>query len=359
MIDKSNSCGSSETTRKASIFNFDLFYAYGHAVHVPRISEAFLEWFIGFFEGDGSISWSKESVHYRPKNDFRPEKVYTRLRFSIVQKEKQIIELIAFTFGFGSVSSFRKKKTVYWRWSLESREAIERIGYLFNGNLILPYRQNQFKHWIDKGKQRNLFSNINYQPTKAKISLENGWLSGFIDAEGCFYANFAKSTPLLYQPCLQTKHFLNDKTFEIYCQSKPQLSQKMTLTQVYCPSTQSIFIDIRNELLGTAQVCLFKNKNVTSKGPNQYVRIELGTLKSQHKIITYLTQYPLKTIKRVSFRRWWRVYLRRNKGEHLSPKGIKRLYRLVKSINQHESNVYDKSLFKKDDNIVQRIDKTL
>lgn len=43
---------SSETKGKASTFNFDLFYAYGHASHVPRISEAFLEWFIGFFEGE-------------------------------------------------------------------------------------------------------------------------------------------------------------------------------------------------------------------------------------------------------------------------------------------------------------------
>ena len=228
-----------------------------------------------------------------------------------------------------------KKKTIYWRWTLESREAIERIAYLFNGNLILPYRQNQFKQWVDKGKQRNLFSNLNVQPIKAKVSLDNGWLSGFIDAEGCFYANFAKST---FLKGLQ-KNFLNSKTFETYCQSKPYSYQKMTLTQVYSPSTQSIFIDISNQFFGTGQLRLFKNKN--SNGSNQYVRIELGALKSQHKIITYLTRFPLKTIKRVSFRRWWRVNLRRTKGEHLSPKGVKRLYRLVKSINQHDSNIYD------------------
>lgn len=190
-----------------------------------------------------------------------------------------------------------KKKTVYWRWKLESKEAIERIAYLFNGNLILPYRQNQFKQWIDKGKQRNLFSNLNIQPIKAKVSLDNGWLSGFIDAGKCFYANFAK---LKFVKGLQ-KNFLNSKTFETYCQSKPKLSQKMTLTQVYRPSTQSIFIDISNPFLGTAQLRLFKNKN--SNDSNQYIRIELGALKSQHKIITYLTQFPLKTIKRVSLRR--------------------------------------------------------
>lgn len=36
--------------------------------------------------------------------------MHARLRFSIVQKEKQIIELITFTFGFGSVNWFQKKK---------------------------------------------------------------------------------------------------------------------------------------------------------------------------------------------------------------------------------------------------------
>ena len=48
-----NGLGSSETTREASLFDFRYFYKYGQSSHVPRISEAFLEWFVGFYEGDG------------------------------------------------------------------------------------------------------------------------------------------------------------------------------------------------------------------------------------------------------------------------------------------------------------------
>ena len=67
--------GSSETRRKEPFFSFANFYKYGHAKHVPRIEESFLEWFIGFFEGDGSLS---SHATYGP---------YIQLRFSISQKE--------------------------------------------------------------------------------------------------------------------------------------------------------------------------------------------------------------------------------------------------------------------------------
>jgi len=136
------SFGSSETTRKAPLL--ENFYKYGHPPHVPRISECFLEWFIGFFEGDGSfISYSEKKTS---KN--------IRLKAYILQKEKKIITTIQQTFGFGNISSNEKNGMIYWRWTAESKTALERLAFLFSGNLILPKRQVQFLKWIDIGQQK-------------------------------------------------------------------------------------------------------------------------------------------------------------------------------------------------------------
>ena len=59
------------------------------------------------------------------------EPVCERLIFSICQKERRIIENIAYTFGFGRVSNFIQKGETYWRWTLDSKKSIERISFLF------------------------------------------------------------------------------------------------------------------------------------------------------------------------------------------------------------------------------------
>ena len=175
-------CNTSNTRSKISTFSFNDFYKYGHVSHVPRIPEPFLEWFIGFFEGDGCLSYTNEGT-------------YNRLYFIICQKEKAIITKLITTFGFGVISCFKRNTNTYWQWRITSKKHLERIAFLLSGNLILSKRQSQFVDWIKIGQKKGIFLypfNIN-KPWTAKIDITNGWLSGFIDAEGCFYANFDKT----------------------------------------------------------------------------------------------------------------------------------------------------------------------
>jgi LAGLIDADG endonuclease len=344
-----NSCGSSETIRKAPTFIFDDFYAYGHADHVPRLPESFLEWFIGFFEGDGSLSYTKEGTYNRLREGKAyKERVTERLRFNLVQKERAIIEKIAYSFGFGTVSSFNKDGNIYWRWTLESKEAIERMAFLLSGNLILENRQQQFSKWVEIGQKKGMFNtpfNIN-KPWSSQVALNNAWLSGFIDAEGCFYARFAltalQKEKRIKLPTDKKQWSKQDyQRFIELSRWKLPLSQKMTLTQFARPETNKFFKQILCLFEGTA-VSVFQNKTIKKASEGSYVRIEFSSLASQKIISTYLFKYPLQTIKRVSFRRWWRVYLRREKKVHLTPKGTKRLYRLVKAINVHRKEFYTK-----------------
>ena len=335
--------GSSETIRKALTFSFDDFYAYGHAEHVPRISESFLEWFIGFFEGDGNLSYTRETRIERSRNGkISTEHVCERVVFSMCQKEKRIIEKIAYTFGFGNVSNFKNKnEQIYWQWTLDSKKSIERMAFLLSGNLILKKRQQQFLQCIEIGQKKAMFQapfNKN-KPWCSAISLNNAWLSGFIEAEGCFYACFSL-------PTLQKKKIFNlpfskkkwskqhYKMFLELSQYRYILKQKMTLTQYSTNQTKHIFKKILFLFKGTT-FQLFQNKLSQNSSDSYYVRIEFASLIS-HKIISdYLFKYPLRTMKHISFRRWWRVYLRRKQGIHLTPKATQRLYRLVNAINYH------------------------
>lgn len=186
-----NGLGSSETTREASLFDFRDFYKYGQSPHVPRISEAFLEWFIGFYEEDGSICFRQRPERLRQKARFE-------LTLQIVQKEKKILDIIQKTFGFGYLC-FNKRTSgeIVWKWAVGSKKDLERIAFLFSGNLILPKRQRPFLEWLKVGHSTNLFLNVSLEkPWTSKVSLKDGWLSGFIDAEGCFYAKYLPSKSL-------------------------------------------------------------------------------------------------------------------------------------------------------------------
>lgn len=314
MSDLTPSCGSSETTRKAPSFSTKDFYAYGQAPHVPRISEAFLQWFVGFFEGDGSLSVGNRGTRLQ------------RLTVTINQKEKTIITTLEKTFGFGYVDSFERNGSIYWVWTVGSRNGVERLAYLLSGNLILPKRQKQFLDWVEAGEQKNLFQSPfdKNKPWAAKVSLDNAWLSGFIDAEGCFYA------------------YCRDKmTKTIPLKKSMSLEQTMTLTQKDILGGEEFVFATISILFQSAGKVYISKKPPRFQSKSIYVTIRLNSVKSQQFIVDYLFKYKLRTIKYISFHRWWRVYLYRINGWHNSEKSIKKIRRLVKAINVHSQQSYE------------------
>ena len=154
-------------------------------------------------------------------------------------------------------------------------------------------------------------------------------MSGFLDGEGCFYANFSNSKLLQrLSKNLNNESLEYNRAIETFSLSKPKLNQKMTLTQACSGNSFKILDEVRCLCDGT-RIYRFKNK----ASEKTYVRVEFGSLKSQQIIINYLMKYKLRTVKHVSFKRWWRVFLYRKKKLHLNPINIKKLYRLVQSIN--------------------------
>ncbi len=275
--------GSSETTREApttlrKVKNFT-FNKNFLPEHKKNIDFSFLEWFIGFSEGTACFSSRIE--------DNRP-----RLSFEIVEKDAKLLYKIRTTLGFGIVRSFTRNNETYYKYTVENKQGLQRIMLLFNGNFVLMKRYVQFKNWVWVSK--DIFSeNFVVKNQCVQVSLKTAWLSGFIEAEGYFYANF-------------TRNNLNSSFFNF--------NQKLTITQKDTHGESFVLQDI---------LLLFENpgKIHMAEKPNCY-RIQFDSLKSQTIIVHYFSQFPLLGNKKIAYRRWWRIYLRRQKPE-LKPTSLK------------------------------------
>ena len=116
-----------------------------------------------------------------------------RLWFTITQKEKEILDHIQSVLGFGQV--YYLEDVDCWCYRVQAIPHIFQLACLFNGNFFLEHRIEQLACWIDvlytKGNHTCDFA------TKVTISLNDGWLSGFTDAEGCFNVHIFTRTAMV------------------------------------------------------------------------------------------------------------------------------------------------------------------
>jgi hypothetical protein len=166
-------------------FNFENFknnYKLHSDKKIP--SNKFLTWLIGFTEGDGS---------------FVINKTRKNLQFVITQSTEDIaiLQFIQENLGFGKVIKQGNRTS---RYVVQDLTNLYLIILLFNGNLVLPSRKENFKDFLDNFNQKIVKGKIKtFEPIEFRISyilplLSNSWLSGFTDAEGCFTVSFLKNS---------------------------------------------------------------------------------------------------------------------------------------------------------------------
>lgn len=175
----------SDLSNDNQTFNFSLFKEkynnyFNHSKTVPE--DEFLTWLIGFAEGDGSFLINK-------RND---------LSFVITQAtdDEQILKLIQEKLAFGRVIKQGKRSS---RYIVEDKKGLELINSLFNGNIVLPSKQqsfNEFLHLYNQKVSKGKILLDKIVPVKSNIlpSLSNNWLVGFTDAEGCFTVSFLSNS---------------------------------------------------------------------------------------------------------------------------------------------------------------------
>lgn len=309
---RKQSLGSSETTREAPlckfqqelvepesrIFNFQNYLA---PEHKKKINYDFLEWFLGFCEGDASFSVTTDR-----------NKKY--LRFEIEQQDAKLLFKIRTELGYGKVYPLERS----WLYQIKDKKGIQRIISLFYGNFVLPKRLLQFQHWFDVGKSVGVvppfLEILPYQIKTKQPSLQTAWLSGFVEAEGFFLA------------------YLDERR----CSQKLHIQQKFQITQ----KEEYGMLEYLGQLFQSQS----KIGPVEKDKPIVY-RLQISSRESNEILIKYLIKFPLKGKKVVVFKRWWRLFLSHTQNKPISEATQKRLQRLCSEINkstQQESDFKNK-----------------
>ena len=154
-----------------SMFNFERFQTM-HKERYPNVltpSKEFLQWLVGFTEGDGSFTLSTRSV---------PAFVITQS-----SSEIQVLLYIQKTLGFGQVMKQGKSTS---RFIVKNQHDLKLIIALFNGNLVFPLKFNSFTLFLEAYNKRSNLPLVSLIAKFVTPTFNDNWLAGFTDAEGCF-----------------------------------------------------------------------------------------------------------------------------------------------------------------------------
>jgi hypothetical protein len=211
----------------------------------------FIYWLIGFAEGDGSWFVRKnKSAGF----EISQHRIDTDVLFQI----KSFL-------GYGAVNLNTKQELA--RYCLTKGHYLELIN-IFNNRLKCNYRYFQFHSWCTFIHQ-HIDSTIpidKINKDHTEISLDTAWLSGFIDAEGCFRIAIDKDRPKM--------------VFEITQKEVEPLKEIAKLLSL----KKNIRMDRGVYVLYTS------DRN------------------ARERIIEYISKYPLKTKKRISYMYWKKAH---------------------------------------------------
>lgn len=169
---------------KANGFNFDSFTSEFKSFITNKETPSFswLTWFVGFTEGDGSFVVAKRGD----------------ISFVITQdtRDIQVLYMIQQVLGFGKVI---KQGITTSRFIVQDKKGLYLLCHLLNGNLVTHAKYLKFKLFLsafnkysNKGKLK--FENIQINLKLIVPSLEDSWISGFVDSEGCFSVTIYSKT---------------------------------------------------------------------------------------------------------------------------------------------------------------------
>lgn len=248
-------------------FRFNTFFSQ-YAKRFPNAeapSSSFLEWLIGFAEGDGSFV-----VNSRGTAVF----VITQSTGNI-----QILQLIQQTLGFGRVIKQGPRTS---RFIVEDISSVSLLVALFNGNLVFPLKQASFALFLDAYNNRSKTSAVAFISTLVTPTLVDYWLCGITDAEGCFTCSLlGNSKAYRFRYMLSQLGGIN----------LPVLTHLTTLIGgVVRPHTAQNVYDIT-----------------------------VNGARNMTQVFDYFDSHQLLTKKAKSYQLWREVHVSITKGDHLSP----------------------------------------
>jgi LAGLIDADG endonuclease len=281
---------------KKTCFDFSLFYDEFTKLYPDKKkpSHSFLEWFIGFSEGEGSFCLAKRGD----------------LSFVITQSTSdiQVLNYIKNNLSFGKIIIQSTKQKTH-RYVIQDTKNIYLICKLFNGNMVFPTRNARFISFLSFFNEKLIKKNIKPLTIISSCilpSLNDAWLSGITDGEGCFTSSILS----------------NSNAYRI----------RYILTQKW---------DANKHVLEHILNLYDTKKNIGSVVPHSIPSVwelRINGVKNCELLFSYFDKYSLKSNKNTSYIKWKELLTKLKKGEHLNTNNRLLLKELSKEINKKAKN---------------------
>nr|YP_009327861.1 hypothetical protein [Epichloe festucae]APB96819.1 hypothetical protein [Epichloe festucae]APB96879.1 hypothetical protein [Epichloe hybrida] len=237
----------------------------------------------GLFEGDGHI-WMP--------NEYLKKKHNPRFCITFGLKNKELALKLLDIIGYGFIRYKPKNNACVL--TISPVKGLKNIIHYINGELRTPKKHQLYKliDWINKNHNENIIK----LPIKKESLNQDGWLAGFLDADGSF----------------SVQHTIGKKR-KISCRLR--LEQRM-----YDPITGDSYLDTLR-IIAKFLDCNLKTRKQISTG-NEYYIIAATSKVSLYIIINYFNNFPLYSSKYLDYLDWKKAAKLILNNQHYTEEGI-------------------------------------
>ncbi len=242
------------------------------------------------WEGDGHV-WIPKTPYSPSGHKYIP--LPYGLAFTFYEADYPLVLKLQSILG-GNIR-FKEDNHAYVLTFYSVSDLINIIG-LINGNLRGP-KIEHFKSLID-WMNNNKGSSLICKPQDNSDLIKNGWLSGFIDAEGSFDIRVS----LVKKGAKKNRVAARFRLEQAQIDAKSQMSYFNLFSLISASLLIRLGISIHNE-----------NK--------EYFLISLSSQKARDNLVNYLDKYTLFSSKLLNYRDWRECHYLIKNNEHLTEKG--------------------------------------
>ena len=205
-----------------------------------------------------------------------------QLHIAFSEKDVSLAYFIKKRIGYGNVYKFKDKKAAYNRYICKHEKGLLKILNLINGKLLSYPKYNQL---INHNYAKDF--NFTILPPRNIITLDDYWLAGFTQADGCFHISLAKS---------KTHTTGYSVRLEFSIKQIDQVPLKLLIDKI-------------------------KLENLSQYNNKIYSYKSTG-YKTAYLLINYFDSFNLFSQKYVDYLKFRKIYIMITKGQHLEKKGI-------------------------------------
>lgn len=208
---------------------------------------------------------------------------YKQLYIIFAEEDTSLAYYIKKRVGYGNVYKIKDKKAV--RYICKNKAGLSIILSLINGKLLSNYKYEQL---IKHNYSEHFY--ISILPPLKNLSLDNYWLAGFTQADGCFHISVVKSKT-------------HNTGYSVRLEYSIKQNDKLPLELLYKE------LEMGNLSQYHSNIWCYKSSG----------------FKTAFSLINYFDKYNLFAGKYISYLKFRKVYIMITEGKHLDDKGVKKI----------------------------------